>query len=141
MAGITATAETDVRATPEQVWTALTDPDQIEKYMFGSRVTTDWRVGSPITWAGEYEGKKYEDKGEVLDVQPGRRLSVTHYSPLGGRPDVPENYHTLIYLLATKGDGTHVTLSQDNNGTPEEAKHSTENWSAMLRGLKDHLES
>lgn len=141
MTGITATAETDIGVPPERVWTALTDPDQIEKYMFGSRVTTDWRVGSPITWAGEYEGRKYEDRGEVLDVQPGRRLSVSHYSPMSGRPDVPENYHTVTYLLATKGGDTHVTLSQDNNGSPEEAEHSTANWSAMLGALKEYLES
>lgn len=141
MTGFTATAETDIKATPERVWTALTDPDQIEKYMFGSRVTTDWRVGSPITWAGEYEGKKFEDRGEVLDVQPERRLSVTHYSPMSGRPDAPENYHTVTYLLATNGDATHVKLSQDNNGSIDEANHSADNWAKMLATLKDYLEN
>jgi uncharacterized protein YndB with AHSA1/START domain len=65
-AGFVATAETEIEAPPKRVWTALTDPDEIEKYMFGSHVVTDWKPGSPIVWKGEYEGKKYEDKGKVL---------------------------------------------------------------------------
>ena len=42
-----ATAETEVSASPAQVWKALTDPDQIKKYMFGTDVATDWRQGQP----------------------------------------------------------------------------------------------
>ena len=94
MKGIVATAEIDIEAPVERVWSALVDPDQIEKYMFGSRVETDWQVGSPIVWAGEYDGKPYEDKGEVLAVDEPTRLSVSHFSPLSGQDDVPENYHT-----------------------------------------------
>ena len=71
--------------------------------MFGSRVETDWQVGSPIVWKGECEGKPYEDKGEVLAVRRADRLSVTHFSPLTGQDDVPENYHTLVYELDRAG--------------------------------------
>src|SRR5450759_2326188 len=66
MAGFTATAQTDVAATPERVWAALTKPEQIAAYMRGSRVTTTWHVGSSITWDGEYDGRSYQDKGTVL---------------------------------------------------------------------------
>ena len=66
MAGYVATAQTDVAATPERVWAALTEPEQIATYMQGSKVTTTWEVGSPITWDGEYDGRAYQDKGEVL---------------------------------------------------------------------------
>jgi Activator of Hsp90 ATPase homolog 1-like protein len=38
----------EISASREQVWTALTDPEQIKKYMFGSQVVTDWEQGSPI---------------------------------------------------------------------------------------------
>ena len=84
MKGRVATAETEIHAPAGKVWRALTDPDEIQKYMFGSRVETDWKPGSRITWKGEYEGKKFEDKGEVLEVVPERRLKVTHFSPLSG---------------------------------------------------------
>ena len=138
-----ATASVTVEATAGQVWSALTDPAIIAKYMFGSTVTSDWTVGSTITYAGEYEGKKYEDHGTILEIVPNERLRSTHFSPLSGKPDVPENYHTLEYTLAPQGDGgtTEVTLTQDNNATEQEAEHSAENWKQMLDGLKKVVEA
>ena len=79
------------------MWRALTEPDTIAKYFFGSRVQTDWQAGSPIVWKGEFDGKPYEDKGEIVEVEQNRLLRMTHFSPSTGRPDEPENYHTLTY--------------------------------------------
>jgi uncharacterized protein YndB with AHSA1/START domain len=141
MTGHVATAETEINAPASKVWEALTDPDEIQKYMFGSRVETDWQPGSRITWKGEYEGKEYEDKGEVLEVEPERRLKVTHFSPLSGDEDAPENYHTLLYELSERDDATHVSLSQDNNSSEEAAEHSRANWEKMLSALKDVVEA
>jgi uncharacterized protein YndB with AHSA1/START domain len=135
-ANIVARAEIDIDATPSRVWDALTDREQIKRYMFGSEVTTDWQAGSPITWKGEYDGNAYEDKGEVVEVDEQRRLVVTHFSPLSGGEDVPENYHTLTYEL-----GTHLSLSQDGNGSDEEANHARANWERMLEQLKHVVES
>ena len=140
MRDFVARAETEIDAKRSHVWDALTDPDLIEKYMFGSRVETDWEVGSPITWEGEYEGKAYEDKGEVVAIEPGRRLEVTHFSPLSGKDDRPENYHRLVYELEERNGVTHVSLSQDNNPTEEAAEHSRANWEKMLAGLKQVVE-
>jgi uncharacterized protein YndB with AHSA1/START domain len=140
MAGFVATAQTDVSATPERVWTALTEPDQIAEYMYGSKVETSWEVGSPITWDGEYEGRPYQDKGEVLTYDEPRVLSVTHYSPMMGQPDEPENYHTLVYTLTASDDGTHLELTQDGNDSEEQAEQFSKNWQDMLDGLKKLVE-
>jgi uncharacterized protein YndB with AHSA1/START domain len=139
--GRVATAETDIRAPRSKVWRALTDPDQIQKYMFGSTVETDWKPGSRITWKGEYEGKTYEDKGQILEVVEERRLKVSHFSPLSGEEDAPENYHTLLYELEEDNGTTHVSLSQDNNRSEEAAEHSRANWEKMLSGLKQVVET
>ena len=141
MADLVATAETEIDAPPSRVWRALTDPDLIEQYMFGARVVTDWQPGSSIVWKGEYEGKAYEDKGEVLEVVPERRLRMTHFSPLSGADDVPENYHTLTVELEAENGTTHVSLSQDNNKSEEAAEHSRANWDKMLSGLKEVVET
>jgi uncharacterized protein YndB with AHSA1/START domain len=135
-----ATADITIAAPPPDVWHALTDPDLIKRYFFGSRVDTDWQPGSPITWSGEYNGTAYQDKGTVLDVEENRRLRVTHFSPMTGLPDEPENYHTLSFDLAELGTDTRVTLTQDNNGSPEEAEKSAANWKSMLDGLKETVE-
>jgi uncharacterized protein YndB with AHSA1/START domain len=140
MAKHIATASVTIDASPDEVWHALTDPAMVKQYYFGTDLTTDWQPGSPITWSGEYEGKSYEDHGEILRVEPPRLLRHTHFSPLGGLPDVPENYHTLTYTLTPSGGGTQVTLEQDNNDTPESAEHAAGNWRTMLDGLKGLLE-
>jgi uncharacterized protein YndB with AHSA1/START domain len=140
MTGFTATAETDVAATPERVWAALTEPEQIAVYMQGSKVTTSWDVGSPITWDGEHDGKAYQDKGEVLTYDEPNVLSVTHYSPMMGEPDEPENYHTLVYTLTADGDSTHLELTQDGNDSEEQADQFSQNWQSMLDGLKALVE-
>jgi uncharacterized protein YndB with AHSA1/START domain len=141
MAGHVARAETDIRAPRSKVWRALTDPDEIQKYMFGSKVETDWKPGSRITWRGEYEGRRYEDKGEILEVERERRLKLTHFSALSGDEDVPENYHTLVYELEEDDGKTHVSLSQDNNKSEDAAEHSRANWEKMLSGLKEVVEA
>ena len=140
MADHVATAETEIGASPAQVWAALTDPKLIKKYMFGSLVETDWQQGSPIVWKGEYEGKTYEDKGEILEIETERRLKVSHFSPLSGQEDVPDNYHTLLYELKQNGDKTHISLSQDKNASEEEAERAKGNWEMMLGGLKEVVE-
>ncbi|NUS41370.1 MAG: SRPBCC domain-containing protein, partial [Terrabacter sp.] len=81
MTGHVAHAKVTVDATPQQAWRTLTDPAEIRTWMVGTEVSTDWQVGSPITWRGEMNGKSYEDKGEVLEAEEPRRRSTTHYSP------------------------------------------------------------
>ena len=141
MAGHVAHAQVTVDAPREEVWSALTDPERIGDWMVGTHVSTTWEVGSPITWQGEFNGREYEDKGEVLDFDPPRRLSVTHYSPLMGQQDRPENYHTVTYeVAADEGGPTTVTLDQDGNDSAEQAEQFSQNWQSMLDALKSTVE-
>jgi uncharacterized protein YndB with AHSA1/START domain len=135
-----ATAEIEIDAPVEKVWSALTDPEQIKEYMFGSQVVSNWKQGSPIVWKGEYEGRTYEDKGEIVEIEPARRLKVTHFSPLSGQEDVPENYHTVLYELEERAGTTHLSLTQDNNASEEAAEHSRATWEKMLASLKQFID-
>jgi uncharacterized protein YndB with AHSA1/START domain len=128
------------RASREKVWDALINPDSIKQYMFGTTVTTGWREGAPITWKGEWEGKPYEDKGTVLRFEPEDTLSYSHFSSMGGLPDVPENHHTVTIHLTAEGKDTRITLTQENNKTQEAKAHSEKNWQMMLDALKKFLE-
>ncbi len=136
-----AEASTTIHAPASKVWNALTKPELIKQYLFGSDVVTDWKEGSPIYYRGEWQGKPYEDKGTVLHVEREKRLVSTHWSPLSGVADSPENYHTVTYLLSEHDGKTDVTIRQDNNGSEEEKAHSEENWKMVLAGLKKLVES
>lgn len=133
-------AKTDINAPKSAVWKALTDPKAIKQYMFGADVESEWREGSPITWKGEWQGKPYEDKGEIKALEPERRLEYSHFSPLSGQADRPENYHIVTIELAADGNKTHVSLKQNKNETEEARRHSEKNWNTMLAGLKKYVE-
>jgi uncharacterized protein YndB with AHSA1/START domain len=136
----TAKAKTTIHAPASKVWDALTKPDLIKQYLFGSDVISDWKVGSPIIYKGEWEGKSFEDKGKVLEIEPRKLLRSTHWSPLSGVPDSPENYHTVTYELSEKDGNTDVTITQDNNASEEEREHSEQNWKTVLDNMKRLLE-
>jgi len=134
------TASTLVNAPASKVWDALTNPDMIRQYLLGTQVTSDWQVGSPIVYRGEWQGRAYEDKGQVLQAEPGKRLVTTFWSSMAGLEDVPENYKTIIYELTPQGGATRLTLTQDNNASQEDADHSDEFWGTMLETLKKLVE-
>lgn len=125
-----------VLAPVAKVWATLTDPAAIRQYMFGTTVTSAWKSGSAIRWRGEWQGRSYEDKGVILEIEPPRLLRYTHFSPLLGLPDLPENYHTVTVRLSPEDAGTRVSLVQDNNDTEEARAHSEDGWTRMLNGLK-----
>ena len=136
----TASAAILIQAPTSRVWEALTKPELIKQYLFGTQVTTDWKAGSPITYKGVWQGKPYEDKGTVVEVLPGKRLVSTYWSSLGGLPDRPENYQTVRYELFPTSGGTRLVITQDNNETQKDADHSAQNWGMVLDGLKKLLE-
>ncbi len=129
-----------VHASVEKVWDALVSPEIIKQYMFGATVLSEWRQGSPIVWRGEWQGKPYEDKGTILKIIPMHTLQYSHFSPLAGKPDLPENRHLVTIHLSQKISGVLITLTQDNNEDKESCIHSQDNWIMILRNLKKILE-
>jgi uncharacterized protein YndB with AHSA1/START domain len=147
MAMAVAEASVVVDADRGRVWEALTSPDLIREYFLGATVTTDWKVGSPITFTGDWKGKPYEDKGEIITFEPDKELSYSHWSQLSGTDDVPENYHVVDIALDEADGGTTVTLTQSNldGGITESDRANRDdyeqNWKMMLQGLKKTVEA
>jgi len=143
---ITAEATVDIDASPSEVWRSLTDPASLKQYYLGADVETDWQVGSPITFKGDWKGKPYEDKGEILVFEPERKLAYSHFSPMSGKPEAPENYHVVEVTLDEREGATRVTLRQSNleGGATDEDRANRDdyekNWKQMLDGLKKTTE-
>src|SRR5262245_36519410 len=96
--------ETTVGADPKTVWEAMTAK---KTAMFpGTDVNTDWKVGHPIAFTGEWKGKKFKDKGEIETFDAPRELAFTHWSEMSGKEDRPENYHVVRFLLKPEGEST-----------------------------------
>lgn len=131
----------DVNASPANVWHALTTPEIIQEYLFGTQTITDWQVGSTIIFQGEYDGHIYQDKGVILENKFNERLSYSYWSGFSGLADKPENYATVTYILTRLTD-THTlfTWTQEGYATQEGYNHSTNGMSAFLEQIKAIME-
>ena len=131
---------TTINAPIAKVWDAVVNPAQIKKYMFGTDTVSDWKVGSPIKFTGEWEGKPYEDKGTILQIEKEKILKYNYWSNFSGDKDEPANYSNITYEISSQGGGTRFTLTQDNFKTEEARAHSEKNWGMIFEMMKKMLE-
>jgi len=124
----------------EEVWDALTRPELIRRWFFGVDTRTTWMEGTPITHRGEYQGKPYEDRGEIIKFEPPKLLSYSHWSSVSGLPDRIENYQHVVYSLVSKGRSTELTLTELNLPSEEAQELSEKSWDVALEMLKQMLE-
>jgi len=125
---------------PQKVWEALTDREIIKKYFFGTEAISDWEVGSSLIFQGEWEGKTYQDKGNILAVEPGKLLQYNYWSGFSGLKDTLENYSLVTYRLEPDQNGTTVHLTQEGFAGDEAKAHAEGGWTMVLDNLKKLLE-
>src|ERR1700686_5915373 len=133
---LTAKCRIQIDNTVDEAWKALVNSEIVEKYMLGSKQLSDWRKGSSIIWKKDFNGRKFEDKGEILEITPRKNLKYTHYSPASGRPDAAENYQTVSVTLKENANGALVELTSDNNASENEKAMTEHIWAYYLQGLK-----
>ena len=133
--------DTTIAAPPASVWKAM----QAGAMFPGTTIETDWKIGHPIVFTGEWQGKSYTDRGEIQSLSEARELSFTHWSDQNGHAKRPPSYHVVKYQLKPEGKHTRVTLSQFNEGRDTAVDAGTraefeKNWTMMLESLKQAVE-
>ena len=137
-----------IRATPERLWQAITDPAMTQIYYFNSLVESDFAVGSPITYK-QPDGSLDID-GEVLESDPPRRLSLT-WRMLMDPGMQAEGFTKLTYEIEpADGGATRLTVIHELEGAPmlaamvggeHEAEGAGGGWAWVLSDLKSLLET
>jgi uncharacterized protein YndB with AHSA1/START domain len=122
-----------------KVWRGLTDPAMVKQYFFGTNLQSDWKVGSPIKFIGEWEGKTYEDGGIILEINPPILLKYTYWSSMAGTENKPENYNNITYELTETDGVTTLIITQEGVKSQEAVEHSQQNWKSVFDGLKELL--
>jgi uncharacterized protein YndB with AHSA1/START domain len=131
-----------IKATPEQVWEGITNPDFTEKYFYGSRAKFDLRPG------GIYNGVDGKDEscvlvdGEVVESDPPRRLTHTWRALYD--PETAAEPHSRVSWEIEPQDGgfTKLTVVHDRlEEAPKTALSVAGGWSYVLSGLKTLLET
>jgi uncharacterized protein YndB with AHSA1/START domain len=141
MTDLSLTSSITIDAPIEDVWKAVTTPALIKRWFFGVDTETDWQVGSPLVHRGEYQGKPYEDRGEILQFDPPKLLVHTHWSDVSGKPNNPEHYQEVSWALAQRNGATELTITERNLPSEEGKAVSEESWRMVLENLKNVLET
>jgi len=134
-------AETTVSAPIEEAWACFMDPAKSAEFFFGISFVSDLKLGGPITWSGEWEGKAFKDTGIILELREPRLFRYDYFSNFSGEPDLPENHYEVAYSFEPVPGGVRIAISQSNAKTKEGAEHSEKNWRTMLEAIKKRLEA
>jgi uncharacterized protein YndB with AHSA1/START domain len=135
------TSRIQIKAPAAAVWNALTNPDMVKRWQYGSVLTTTWEPDAPIRFTVEWDGQRFEQWGRVIEFIPNVSLKYSLFAPRPDLTDSPENYFFMTYRLQSRDGMTLLEITQDdprpaiNSQPPEE-----ETESPILRALKDLVE-
>lgn len=120
----------------EVVWCVLTQPRYVKQYLYGADLLTDWQVGSPVLFRGEFEGHAWQDKGTVLTWEPPGRLEYSYYSGTCGLDDRPEHYAMVTYELNDAAGSSLLRVRQQGYPSEESRNSSDAGWDGVLGQIK-----
>jgi uncharacterized protein YndB with AHSA1/START domain len=138
-----------IKASASKVWDALVNPEQTKKYMFGCETVSDWKIGSPLLWRMNHEGKELiAVKGNIVDIKPNSFLAYTVIDPNNAAiKDIPENYLTVTYKLSEQNGETTLTVIQGDYSKVAEGEkryresyNNGEGWNPILVEIKKLVE-
>lgn len=129
-----------INADASKVWNAITNPKMIKKYLFGTKVSTNWKVGSEISFQGNWQGKKFRDKGVIEKFEIEKLFQYTYWSVFSGLEDKKENYSLVTFELRGDNKITKLTVSQKGFADKTSQEHSDKGWSMVMQKIKELVE-
>jgi uncharacterized protein YndB with AHSA1/START domain len=130
-----------IKATPEQLWDAITKPEFTQQYYYGSVIDSTFEPGAPYaSWTADRQQQFVA--GQVLEVDPPRRLSHT-WRTLWDAAAAAEQPSRVSWVIEPQPGGiTQLTVTHDQlEASPKTAESVAGGWSYVLSGLKTLLET
>jgi uncharacterized protein YndB with AHSA1/START domain len=125
----------------QKVWTALTDPQIVKQWQYGSELITDWKVGSDIRFSAEWEGKVFEQWGKILEFIPNKMLKYSLFAPRPDLEDKPENYFTMTYKVTSNNGHIKLEIVQEDNRKGAVQNEPQDEENPILKNLKSIIEN
>ncbi len=133
--------EVVINASPERVWTAITNKDEMKKWYFNFAEFKP-EVGFEFQFEGGPDDRKYLHLCKIIKVVPGKKLSYTwRYD------DYPGNSVVTLEIFKegnkTRLRLTHEGLESFETENPDFArKNFIEGWNHIIgTSIKEYLES
>jgi len=144
-----------IKATPQAVWQAITDPEWNQRYGYGGLGRYDLREGGSYRATATDEMRQLGAPelmvdGEIVELDPPNRLVQT-WRMLMDPAAAAEGFTRLTYEIEEQKDGvTRLTVVHDVSGAPMigslvagelQAEGAGGGWSWVLSDLKSLLET
>ncbi len=131
---------TYIRTTPEQLWEAITDPAWTARYFHGTRIDLRPERGAKLVYRNPDESLAVD--GEVLDVEVGKRLSVSWRSLWSDALAREAASRVTFEIEAAGAQQCRLTVIHDRlEASPRTAEEVGQGWPWILSSLKSVLET
>jgi uncharacterized protein YndB with AHSA1/START domain len=130
---------TYIRTTPEKLWQALIDPEFTRRYWVETWQECDWKPGA--SWRLMIPDGRVGDSGEVLEIEPGRRLVLSWRNEF--KPELREEGPSrMTYEIEPQGDSVKLTVIHESGEPGSRLIEGVSNgWPLILSSLKSLLET
>jgi uncharacterized protein YndB with AHSA1/START domain len=130
---------TYIRTTPEKLWQALIDPEFTRQYWCETHQESQWKPGA--AWQITGPGGRVTDSGEVLEIEPHRRLVLRWRNEF--KPELRiEGYSRLTYELEPLGESVKLTILHEIDKPDSKLIEAVSGgWPHILSSLKSLLET
>jgi uncharacterized protein YndB with AHSA1/START domain len=130
-----------IKATPEEIWDAITKPEFTSRYFYGSLVDSSLEPGTPFRgWSPDR--KQLWTDGEVLESEKPRRLSYSWRSLYDEEQATEQPSRVAWEIEPQEGGVTKLTVVHDQlENAPKTAENVAGGWPFILSGLKTLLET
>jgi uncharacterized protein YndB with AHSA1/START domain len=142
-----------IQASPEVVWSVITEPGQISRW-FSDEADVEARAGAEgtLTWRpGGRSGRKDSDMVmaiRVVEAEPFRRFSFRWSQPEGAAPD-ESNSALVEFSLVEEAGGTRLrviesgidAVTRDEPGKARYMREHEHGWERHLGEMLEYLAS
>jgi uncharacterized protein YndB with AHSA1/START domain len=130
---------TFIRTTPKKLWQALLEPEFTRQYWVGTWQDCDWQPGA--SWKLMIPDGRVADSGEVLEIEPERKLVLTWRNEF--KPELRvEGFSRLTYELEQQGESVKLTVIHEMDKPQSKFIDAVSNgWPHLLSSLKTLLET
>jgi uncharacterized protein YndB with AHSA1/START domain len=131
-----------IKATPEKVYAAWTDPQKLIQWFRTSRIVpsslraeTDLRAGGRYRFSFKHDDGEYFEVGGVYrEVVPNARLVFTW-----AWHSTPERESLVTISIKAEGDGTLLTLHHAQFADQAACDSHQKGWTGMLDNIENYL--
>ncbi|MFA6505087.1 MAG: SRPBCC domain-containing protein [Treponemataceae bacterium] len=128
-----------IPASIEKVWDAFATSDGFARIYEGIKVESDWKVGGPVVWSGEWEGKAFRDEGVITVYDRPRLFEYTYWTSFWGLPRTPDTTQPIRNEFQAVAGGTKVLITQSNLRSPESRDSAEKNWRGIIAKIAEGL--